>query len=1190
MKKNIKPTIYRALDGNEAAAYVAYRLNELCVIYPITPSTQMGEHADQWAAEGINNIFNSVPEVAQMQSEGGVAGAIHGALQTGALVTTFTSSQGLLLMIPNMFRISAELTPTVFHIASRAVASHGMTIYCEHTDIYATRTTGFAMLCSSNVQETHDMALLTQAASLESRIPFLHFFDGFHTSHEMAKIELLADSDLAAMINSDWIMAHRERRITSDHPTARSLVQDNDTYFQSREAVNPYYLRVPEILTAAFAKFKKLTGRDYSLIEYFGDANAERVIVVMGSSAETVYETVAYLNRHGEKVGVLKVRLFRPFPKKDFLAALPASVKAIAVLDRTKEPGAAGEPLYEEIATTMLENHLNSNENLSTLNPLPKIIVGRYGIGSKEFRPAMVKAIFDELAKSKPRSHFTIGIHDDVTHTSLEYDHQFEIESDSTVRAIFYGLGADGTVSANKNTIKIISEKTDNFAQGYFVYDAKKSGSKTTSYLRFGPDKIRSSYLVNSANFIGCHQFSFINRIDVLERAAPNATFLLNSPFAVEEVWDKLPLILQQTIIDKKIKFYVINASKVAKTSGMGHHINVIMQVAFFALSKILPREVAIAKIKEELAKTYASKGQAVIERNFAAVDNTLAYLNEVSVPVQAITGFAMPEVVSLEAPLFVREVLAPMIAGKGDYLPVSAMPCDGTFPTHTTQWEKRNISAETPVWQHENCVQCGQCGIVCPHSVIRAKRYPAAYLKNAPVNFKASNSRGPNATDECYTLQVYLEDCTGCGACIEACPVNQNKSDKQALIMQSQPVSLDAERKAIAFYESLPNDLSQVDVTTVRGIRYVEPMFEFCSACAGCGEAPYLKLLTQLFGDRLIIADACGCSLVFGGYLPTTPWTKNQDGRGPAFGSSLFEDNAEFGFGYLLGIEKHERQAQELLNELATVINDSELVQALISTKQSTAAEIVEQRTRVARLKTKLQNHSDHRVKQLYSLADQLVKHSVWTIGGDGWAYDIGYGGLDHVLASGRRAKVLVLDTEVYSNTGGQASKATARGAVAKFAAQGKPTAKKDLGMMMINYGNIYVASVALGANPSQAIKALQEAENYDGPAIVLAYAHCIAHGTEMSKGMKQQQLAVRSGYWPLYRFNPDLTEQGLSPFQLDSKAPSIPFSEYASNENRFQTLVRSNPDEADRLMKLGQDDINSRWQRYLHFSKLGM
>src|SRR3972149_7381012 len=1161
-------------EGNEAASYVAYRTNEICIIYPITPASSMGELTDQWAAEDIKNIWGTTPKIVTMQSEGGAAGAVHGALQTGALATTFTSSQGLLLMIPNMYRIAGELTPTVFHIATRAIASQGMSIYGDHSDIYATRATGFAMLCAANVQEAHDMALITQAAALKTRIPFLHFFDGFRTSHEVAKIELLSHEQIRAMIDDDLVIAGRNRRLTPENPSIRGVVSDHDIYFQGREATNTFYASLPSTLEKTLQQFKKITGRTYKLVEYYGDPKAERIIIIMRSATETAQETVAYLNQKKAKVGLIKIRLFRPFPKKQFLNALPKTCKAIAILDRTKEPGAAGEPLYEEIATTILENY----DHL----PKQKLIAGRYGIASKEFTPAMVKAVFDELQKANPKKHFTIGINDDVTHTSLKYDNSFDIEPNSVFRAVFYGLGADGTVSANKNSIKIIGEETNLYTQGYFVYDAKKTGSRTVSHLRFGPNKIHSAYLIKCANFIGCHQFNFIEKIPILERAAQNATFLLNSSIPADKVWDTLPRSLQQTIIDKKNKFYVVDAYKIARDLGMKNHINTIMQTCFFALSEIIPLSDAISKIKDSIKKTYSSKGDAVLQRNYAAVDNTLANLTEVKIPPKATSHFDLPPTISNNAPKFMQKVVGKMLAGKGDELPVSALPCDGTYPTNSTLWEKRNTALEIPIWTPENCVQCGLCHAVCSHSAIRAKRYAKDELQNAPANFPSAKLKGTDASEECFTLQIYPEDCTGCAACVEVCPINKGKTNKKALVMQLKKSMSEKELSQIKFFESLPIDHEKIDKTSVRGMQYITPMFEFCAACAGCGETPYIKLLTQLFGDRLTIADACGCTLAFGGYLTTINLTVNSDSRGPAFGASLFEDNAEFGYGFLLTAEKHREQALELITKLAAKINNPKLINNIINAKQKTDSEIAAKREAVAELKNLLKKINTSDAKQLLSLADQLIKQSIWALGGDGWAYDIGFGGLDHVLASGKNIKVLVLDTEVYSNTGGQSSKATPRGAVVKFAMGGKLAAKKDLGLMLMSYGNIYIANVAIGANPAQAIKAFQEAENYDGPAIIIAYSHCISHGIDMLQGMQQQKLAVQCGHWPLYRYNPDRIKDGLSPLQLDSEKPSISFKDYAQHENRYQILMRSKPEIAESLMQQSQEDIKRRWQIY--------
>jgi pyruvate-ferredoxin/flavodoxin oxidoreductase len=1169
----------KVFDGNEATANVAYRTNEICIIYPITPASSMGELPDQWSADGLKNIWGTIPQVVTMQSEGGAAGAVHGALQTGALATTFTSSQGLLLMIPNMYRIAGELMPTVFHVATRAIAFHGMSIYGDHSDIYGVRSTGFAMLGSSSVQEAHDMALVTEAASLESRIPFLHFFDGFRTSHEIAKIELLTDEQIHSVISEDAVMAFRSRRLTSENPTIRGVVSDSDVYFQGREAVNPFYDKLPTILEKKLKQFAKVTGRSYSLVEYYGDPQAKRVIVIMGSAAETVNETVSYLNRTNEKVGLLKIRLFRPFPKKDFLAKLPKTCEAIAVLDRTKEVGAAGEPLYEEVTTTVFENY-------SALKT-KKIIGGRYGIASKEFTPAMVKAIFEELKKAKPKNHFTVGINDDLTHSNLTYDKNFDIEPEEVKRAVFYGLGADGTVSANKNTIKIIGEETGLFVQGYFVYDAKKTGSQTVSHLRFGPKKIGSSYLINRANFVGCHQFGFVEKMPILERAAKGATFLLNSPYSAAEVWDKLPRDLQKTIIDKKIKFYVIDAYKVAHDCGLKSIINTIMQTCFFALSNVIPTKMAIAKIKDAIKKTYGKKGSELVQKNYQAVDDSLINLVEVKVPNKITSTLELLPRVNENAPSFVKNVIAKMMAGRGDELPVSALPCDGVYPTHTTRFEKRNISLKAPLWNADNCVQCGLCRIVCPHSAIRSKRFHEVSLKNAPKSFLKTKLRGPNANDEYYTLQVYAEDCTGCGACLEICPINKNNN--KALVMETKTrESVIRNKESVKFFESIPTNFALSDKPNINSLQFVPPMFEFCAACAGCGETPYIKLLTQLFGERLIIANGVGCTLAYGGYLPTVPWTVNAKGHGPAFASSLFEDNAEFGYGFLLSIEKQREQALELIKKLAPKINNEKLINSIVLNEQKTSADVASVRHAIGELKRIIQKIKDPEVPHLLSLIDQLVRQSIWEIGGDGWAYDIGYGGLDHVLASGRNIKVLVLDTEVYSNTGGQASKATPRGATVKFAAKGKPVAKKDLGLMLIPYGNIYVASIAIGANPMQAIKAFEEANNYNGPAIIIAYSHCISHGINMHEGPMQQKLAVKCGYWPLYRYNPDRAKQGLNPLEIDSGKPSIPFIEYAKNENRYQILMRSDAKAAERLLKLAEEDIKHRWSMYEALQKI--
>lgn len=1176
--KSNQPSI-AVIDGNEAAAKSAYSLNEICIIYPITPASQMGEWTDQWATEGRTNIFDTVPHVVTMQSEAGASGAMHGALQTGALATTFTSSQGLLLMIPIMYRIAGELTPTVFHVACRSIATEGMSIYCEHSDVMATRATGFAILFSSNVQEAHDMAAIAQLASLQSNVPFLHAFDGFRTSHEVTKITAISDDQLKQLINEDFIANHRANRLTADNPSVRGLIYNADIFFQQREAVNKYYAALPEILDGIMQQFAKVTGRNYGTLEYVGAPDAEQVIILMGSGTETSHETVEYLNQMGEKVGIIKVHLFRPFPKQKLFEILPKTCRAIAVLDRTKEPGSIGEPLYEEISTAFMDAY-NSGDYANT--SMPKIIGGRYGISSKEFTPAMIKAIFDELKQPKTKNHFTIGIEDDVTKASLIYDNNFKIEHPSTLKAIFYGLGADGTVSANKNTVKIIGEETDFNVQAYFLYDAKKSGSKTVSHLRFSKDKIRSEYLIDSANFIGCHQFNFITTTNVLENAANGATFLLNSSYDKDTVWNHLPRELQTTIIEKKINFWVIDAMQVAEKTGMGGRINTIMQTCFFALCNILPKDVAIKKIKAAIQKTYSDKGEKVVAQNFAAVDYTLENLHQVTIPAQASSKLNILDVISTQVSDFVRRFTAKLIDNKGDTLPVSAMSATGYYPSHTTRYEKRNITTIAPIWDPETCIQCGQCSLVCPHAVLRAKQYDKNSLKKAPKTFKSAKLRGKDAENKHFTLQAYIEDCTACELCVKICPV-KNPNNKKAINLETKSEDLSVERENIKFFESLPTiDPAKLDHKNIRDIQYLPPMFEFCGACAGCGEAPYVRLLTQLFGDRLLIGNACGCSSVYGGQLPTSPWTVNDEGRGPAWSSSLFEDNAEFAYGCLLSENKHREMALELLEKLATKI-DKNLVQELIANVQNNTSEgIQQQRVRIAALKQKLTTIPSAEAKELHSLANQLTRHSIWGVGGDGWAYDIGFGGLDHVLASGRNIKLLVLDTEVYSNTGGQASKATPRGAVVKFASQGKPTAKKDLGLMMMTYGNIYVASIALGANPAQTIRAFNEAENYNGPSLIIAYSHCIAHGIDMTKGLEQQKLAVKSGYWPLYRYNPDRIKEGLNPFQLDSQKPGIPYQDYALNENRFKILLHENPELAATLLQQGQDDINNRWKQY--------
>jgi pyruvate-ferredoxin/flavodoxin oxidoreductase len=1132
----------------------------------------MGEWADQWSSENRPNIWGNVPTVIEMQSEGGAAGALHGALQAGSLSTTFTASQGLLLMIPNMYKISGELTSTVFHIAARALAAQALSIFGDHSDVMAARSTGFAILSSNSVQEVMDMALIAHAATLEARIPFLHFFDGFRTSHEVAKIERLSDEDLRAMIDDNLVRAHRARALSPDRPIIRGTAQNPDVYFQAREAINPFYLAAPTIVQNAMDKFARIAGRQYHLFDYVGAPDAERVVVIMGSGGEVAHECVDALNARGEKVGLLKVRLFRPFAIETFLEALPASVKSIAVLDRTKEPGATGEPLYTEVVTALAE-----------LDVKKKVIGGRYGLSSKEFTPAMVKGVFDELAKPKSKNHFTIGIHDDVTHTSLDFDPEFSTEVPGTVRALFFGLGADGTVGANKNSIKIIGEETDNFAQGYFVYDSKKSGAITVSHLRFGPRPLRSSYLIAKASFVACHQFSFLERIDMLKSAEPGATFLLNSVYGPDEVWEHLPRTVQRQIIDKKLKFYVIDGYRVASDTGMGGRINTIMQTCFFAISGVLPRDEAIGAIKHTIEKTYGKRGESVVKKNFAAVDEALGHLHQVKVPAAVSAQFDIRPAVPAAAPEFVQKVLGRIIAGEGDDLPVSAMPIDGTFPSATAQWEKRNIALEIPEWDEKLCIQCGKCVLVCPHSVIRAKVYDDSYLGGAPATFKAVPARWKDMKEKKYTLQVAPEDCTGCTLCIEVCPVkDKSQVKRRAINMVPQPPIREGEAANWDFFLGIPEtDRAALSMNQVKDVQLLRPLFEFSGACSGCGETPYLKLMTQLFGDRVYIGNATGCSSIYGGNLPTTPYCTNAEGRGPTWSNSLFEDNAEFGLGMRLAVDSQNQYARQLVTRLSGTLGD-ELVGAILNADQTTEPGIFAQRDRVKVLREKLDGGGSREASDLLAVADELVKKSVWIVGGDGWAYDIGYGGLDHVLASGRNVNVLVLDTEVYSNTGGQASKSTPRGAVAKFAAGGKPVGKKDLAMMAVSYGSVYVARVAMGAGDMHTVKAFLEAEAYHGPSIIIAYSHCIAHGYDLAHGMDQQKLAVNSGYWPLFRYNPDLVAQGKNPFQLDSRPPTTALKDFIYNETRYTMLVKSNPEEAKKLLALAQQDVNQQWKLY--------
>jgi pyruvate-ferredoxin/flavodoxin oxidoreductase len=1180
MSKRMMNTI----DGNEAAAYVAHKINEVIAIYPITPSSNMGEWADQFSAEGKTNIWGTIPSVTEMQSEGGASGAVHGALQSGALATTFTASQGLLLMIPNMFKIAGELTSSVFHVSARSVAAQALSIFGDHSDVMSVRSTGFGLYASNSVQEIMDSVAITQAATLKARIPFVHFFDGFRSSHEVQKIEMLSDDDLKQMIDDNLVFEHRRRALSPDRPVIRGTAQNPDVFFQARETVNPFYAACPGIVQEMMDKFAGITGRQYHLFDYVGAADAERIIILMGSGAETVHETVDFLSAKGEKVGMIKVRLYRPFSIDHFIKAIPGSVKSIAVLDRTKEPGSSGEPLYMDVINALAESQA---EGRLPTAAFPKVIGGRYGLSSKEFTPAMVKAVFDELAKDKSKNHFTVGINDDLSHTSLDTDPAFSTEGKDVVRAMFYGLGADGTVGANKNSIKIIGTETDNYAQGYFVYDSKKSGSMTISHLRFGPRPIRSTYLVNEANFVGCHQFVFLEKYDVLNSAVEGAVFLLNSPYPLEETWDKIPKKVQQQIIDKKVRMYIIDAYSVAQETGMGARINTIMQTCFFAISGILPREEAIAKIKDSIKKTYGAKGDEIVKQNFEAVDKTLANLHEFKVPATASGKIELAPPVPVEAPDFVQQVTAMIIAGKGDELPVSLMPNDGTYPTGTTQWEKRNISLEIPVWDEDICIQCNKCVLVCPHAVIRPKVFDKKYLKDAPATFKSAKARGKEYDESMvYALQVAPEDCTGCALCVEVCPVkNKQEVRLKAINMASQPPLRETERENWNFFLDLPEqDRRQVAVHTVKGSQILQPLFEFSGACSGCGETPYVKLVSQLFGDRAIIANATGCSSIYGGNLPTTPWSMNKEGRGPTWSNSLFEDNAEFGLGFRLTIDKHAEYARELLAKLKKEVG-ADLADALLTADQSSEAGIIGQRERVEELQEKLAKIDKPEAKQLQSLADLLVKKSVWIMGGDGWAYDIGYGGLDHVLASGRNVNILVLDTEVYSNTGGQMSKATPRGAVAKFAASGKPLKRKDLGRLAMSYGNVYVAQVAMGASDVQTVRAFLEAEAYDGPSIIIAYSHCIAHGINMRFGLEQQKLAVECGYWPLYRYNPAATDKNQ--FSLDSKQPTIPLRNYAYNETRYKMLTKTHPEIAKKLIEEAQVDVNEKWQYYADLGK---
>jgi len=1186
MKKNVI-----MIDGNEATASVAHRLSEVVAIYPITPSSAMGEFADEWSAKGKKNIWGTTPLVVEMQSEGGAAGAVHGALQTGALTTTFTASQGLLLMIPNMYKIAGELTSTVFHVAARSIAAQALSIFGDHQDVMAVRQTGWALLSSGSVQEAHDFAAISQMATLTSRIPFLHFFDGFRTSHEVAKIYQISDEELRSLVDDDLVRAHRARALDPNRPVLRGTAQNPDVYFQGRETVNPFYKAIPGIVQEAMDKFAKVTGRHYNLFDYYGHPEAERVAIIMGSGGDTAEATAKYLAAKGEKVGVIRVRLYRPFSIEHFVKALPKTVISIVVYDRTKEPGSLGEPLYQDVVNALVEG---GRADI-------KIIGGRYGLSSKEFTPAMFKAGLDELTKSEPKNHFTVGIIDDVSNTSLEYDPTFAVEDDETVRCVFFGLGSDGTVGANKNSIKIIGEETDNFAQGYFVYDSKKSGTMTTSHLRFGSKPIQAPYVIetNQANFVACHQFNFLERFDMLKYAKEGAVFLLNSLYGPDTIWDNLPVEVQTDIIKKKLKFYVINGYEVAEKTGMGGRMNTIMQTAFFAISGILPRDAAIEQIKHAIEKSYGKRGEAVVKKNFEAVDSTLENLHEVKVPAEITSKATRRAAVPNDAPDFVRNVLGEMIGFNGDNLPVSAIPADGTFPTGTTQWEKRNIALEIPVWDEKLCIQCGKCVMVCPHAVIRHKVYDETLLADAPGTFKHMPSKFKEFSQgHAYTVQVAPEDCTGCTLCVEVCPVkDKTQVGRKAINMAPQPPIREAEVKNWDFFMNIPDlDRKLINPSTIKNSQLLRPLFEFSGACAGCGETPYVKLVSQLFGDRAVIANATGCSSIYGGNLPTTPWAVDAKGRGPAWSNSLFEDNAEFGLGMRLTIDKQNEYARELLVSFEKELG-KDFVESLLNANQSDEAGIEAQRDRVTQLKEKLGKSSDSRAKDLVSLADNLVKKSVWIIGGDGWAYDIGYGGLDHVMASGRNVNILVLDTEVYSNTGGQASKSTPRAAVAKFAMGGKGMPKKDLGLIAMSYGYVYVAMsygyvyvarVAMGANDQQTLRALLEAESYDGPSIVIAYSHCIAHGYDMAKGLEQQKLAVQSGHWPMYRYDPRLAHQGQNPLVIESKEPTIPISQYAYNETRYKMLTQMDESRAEELMHEAQQDAKSRWTLYQQMASM--
>lgn len=1182
------------IDGNEAAATVAHRLSEVCAIYPITPASAMGELADAWSAEGRRNLWRTVPHIVEMQSEGGAAGAVHGALQAGSLATSFTASQGLLLMIPNLYKIAGELTPMVLHVAARSLACQALSIFGDHSDVMAVRQTGCALLCAGSVQEAMDFAAIAHAAALEGRVPVVHFFDGFRTSHEVGKIRYVEDDVLRALVSDEHIRAHRARALSPERPVLRGSSQNPDVYFQGREAVNPYYAAFPGVVQATMDRFAQLTGRVYRLFDYHGAADAGRVIVIMGSGAEAVHETVDFLNAQGGHVGLLRVRLYRPFDTAALLAALPETVRAIAVLDRTKEPGSDGEPLYKDVVTALAQAHMGGAARFAQL---PRVIGGRYGLSSKEFTPGMIRAVFDELDRARPKNGFTVGIHDDVGHTSLDWDAGFRTDAHAgAVQAVFYGLGSDGTVSANKNSIKIIGEATDLHAQGYFVYDSKKSGAVTVSHLRFGPRPIRSTYLIgdHEAQFVACHQPVFLQRYDMLDKAADGAVFLLNSPEPPDRVWDSLPRRMQQQMLDKHIRFFTIDAYRVAQDAQMGKRINTIMQTCFFAISGVLPREQAVAAIKDAVEKTYGRKGQRILEFNFRAIDATLASLHEVALPAAATSAFERPPAVAPDAPDFVQRLTAVLIAGEGDRVPVSLMPVDGTFPLGTAAYEKRNLALEIPVWEPDLCTQCGKCPLVCPHGVIRSKLVPAGLMENAPEGFKYRQALGKDyPQDHVMMYQVAPEDCTGCGLCVDICPI-RDKSNASFKALNMAPIEplREQEKANWAFFLTLPEyDRRGIKLTTLKGSMLLQPLFEFSGACVGCGETPYIKLATQLFGDRMLVANATGCSSIYGGNLPTTPWTVNAEGRGPAWNNSLFEDNAEFGLGMRIALDKQTEYARELLCDLRERIGE-ELVGELRTEarpdRQLDEKSVAEQRARVARLRGILPGIDDPRARELETVADTLVRRSVWIIGGDGWAYDIGYGGLDHVLASGRNVNILVLDTEVYSNTGGQTSKATPRGAVAKFSAAGKSGAKKDLALLAMGYDNVYIAHVAYGAKDVQTLRAFLDAEAHDGPSLIIAYSPCIAHGVDLSFNHRQQDLAVASGHWPLFRYEPARAAAGKNPLRLDSPEPSVPYRDFISTEARFNMLWRSHPDAAEAFLAQAQRDVRERYHHYRQLAEL--